>query len=77
MSGGITGAHVDQALDWLIGHGHSIEGIAHPEGESNRFLAAVALELNVSAFSNPETARLIVDVIAYVASGHTVCTHVA
>lgn len=69
---GITEAHVDQAEEWLVAHDHSLQAIAHPEGAQARFMAAVALELNVPAFSIPETARLIVELIAYKRSGGAV-----
>lgn len=77
MAGGITEDTINQACAWLVQHGHSLAGIAHPQGEQGRFMAAVALELNVPGLQLPETARLVVDCIAYLYSEGTVCTHVA
>jgi hypothetical protein len=71
---GITEDHVTAAETWLTGHGHSMAGIAHPEGETARFMAAVALELNVPAFSRADTAALMVGVLAYKHSGGKVRT---
>lgn len=71
---GITEAHVAEAEAWLIEHGHSMAGIAHPDGETGRFMAAVALELNVPAFSRADTAALMVGVLAFKHSGGKVRT---
>jgi hypothetical protein len=71
---GVTEAHVQIAEEWLTEHGHPMSGIAHPEGETARFMAALALELNVPEFSIPETAVLLVGVLAYKYSGGAVRT---
>lgn len=66
---GIQAHHVDEAHAWLQANGHTPTAIAHTD--EGRFLAAVALQLNVPAMSNPETAGLMVDVLAglYVREG--------
>jgi hypothetical protein len=69
MAGGITEAVVKHAEAWLVSHGHSLEGIAHPRGAEARQMAALALELNVFVTSEPETSRLVVEAIAFMRSG--------
>lgn len=69
MAQGITEDVVHHAEAWLIEHGHSLEGIAHPQGEQARYMAALALELNVFVTSAPETSRLVVECIAFKHSG--------
>lgn len=69
MAGGITEEVLDRAEAWLTEHGHSMDGIAHPEGSQARFMAAVALELNVFVTSPPETSRLVAECLAYKHSG--------
>lgn len=66
---GVTQAVLDRAEAWLTEHGHPMKGIAHPEGETARFMAAVALELNVFTSSSSEAVALIVECLAYVHSG--------
>jgi hypothetical protein len=66
---GITDETIAVAEKWLVAHDHSLEGIAHPQGEQARFMAAVALELNLLYRSPPETSRLVVECIAYRRSG--------
>ncbi len=66
---GITEKHVDIAEAWLVQHGHSMDGIAHPEGDEARMLAALALELNVFTASPSATSELIAELLAYKHSG--------
>ena len=70
----ITEESVEQAERWLVAHGHSMAGIAHPEGETARFMCAVALQLNVPGLSRPETAELMTGILAFKHSGGRVRT---
>ena len=73
---GITNDVLQTAAAWLDGHGHSLDGMAHPRGEEGRQLAALALHLNVFVATDLETCQLIADAVAYVHSGGQVCTYI-
>lgn len=73
---GITEDVIRTAATWLSTNGHSLDAIAHPDDDTGRTLAALALHLNVFTASDYNTCELIADSVAYIQSGGTVCTHI-
>lgn len=67
---------VTYAAHWLIDHGHSLDGMAHPEGGEARELAALALHLNLFVTTEFPTCQLIADAVTYVHSAGQACTYI-